>query len=273
MEPSAQVKRQYGEWVERFARFGYAAKCFVYVLVGLLAAQAAFTASNPEGSEDALSAVARQPFGKVALVLVVIGLFGYVLWRFVQTFQNPEGGEGGAKEVVKRLAYGLSGAIYAGLMVSVLRIITDSESGGSSGGSTESLTATVLSLPFGRWLVGTVGAITIGVGFYYFYRAFSAKFRKKLKLRQMRETTEKWVTLISRFGITARGVVFLLVGGFLIQAARTFDSSKVETSEGALKSLENQLFGPWLLAILALGLIAYGVHMGVLARYRRIEAR
>ncbi|MBE9040069.1 DUF1206 domain-containing protein [Oscillatoriales cyanobacterium LEGE 11467] len=271
-EPSAQTKEYYAVWVERFARFGYAAKCFVYVLVGLLAAQAAFTASNPEGSEDALAAVAKQPFGKIVLALVAIGLFGYVLWRFVQAIQDPEHEQSGAKNILRRIAYGMSGFIYTGLMLSVLRSIAGTEKN-SEGSSTQSWTATLLSQPFGRWLVGTVGAITIGVGCYYFYRAFRAKFRQKLKLHQMSASTEKWVTLVSRIGITARGFVFLLVGGFLIQAARAYDASKAESSEGALKSLENQPFGPWLLAILALGLIAYGVHMGVLARYRQIEVR
>ena len=252
--------------------FGYAAKCFVYVLVGFLSAQAAFTASNPEGSEDALSAVANQPFGKIVLVLVAIGLFGYALWRFVQAIQDPEHDEKSAKNIVRRISYGMSGIIYSGLMLSALREIAGTEKS-SGGSSTQSWTQTLLSQPFGRWLVGTIGAITIGVGCYYFYRAFRAKFRKKLKLHQMSEATQKLVIRIGQVGISARGVVFLLVGGFLIQAARTFDASKAENSEGALKSLENQPFGPWLLAIVALGLIAYGVHMGVLARYRRIDLK
>ena len=269
---SARMKKHYADWVERFARFGYAAKCFVHVLVGLLAAKAAFTVSDPEGSEDALATVAAQPFGRVLLVFVAIGLFGYVLWHFVQAIQDPEHSGNDPKNIVRRIAYGMSGFIYTGLMLSVLRFISGTEKN-SNGSSTQSWTQTLLSQPFGQWLVGTVGAITIGVGFYYFYRAIRAKFRKKLKLHQMSATREKWVTLIGRFGITARGVVFTIVGGFLIQAAHTFDASKAENSEGALARLENQPFGPWLLAIVALGLIAYGIHMGVLARYRRIDVR
>jgi uncharacterized membrane protein len=84
-------------------------------------------------------------------------------------------------------------------------------------------------------------------------------------------TEEKWAVRISRFGIAARGFVFVIIGGLLIQAALQSDPSKVQSSKGALESIERSPYGPWLLALVAIGLVAYGIYMGVQARYRRIE--
>lgn len=254
-------------WIERLAGFGYAAKGIVYATVGIIAAKAAFFSGSPEGSRDALSTIAAQPFGQFLLGLVAVGLFGYVLWRFVQVVKDPEHGNGtDAKDIARRIGYALSGIAYSSLAFSAIKIIS-SEQDNRSGNSAQTWTAKLMSQPFGQWLVGTVGALAIGLGVYYFYRAFSNKFRKKLKLSGMREETQNLAIGIAKFGLSARGFVFILIGGFLIQAARSFDPSKVETSEGVLQQLSQQ---PLILALVALGLIAYGIYLGIQARYRRI---
>ncbi|HEY0097615.1 MAG TPA: DUF1206 domain-containing protein, partial [Pyrinomonadaceae bacterium] len=99
---------------------------------------------------------------------------------------------------------------------------------------------------------------------------YSAKFRKRLKVGEMSERGVLWATRSGRAGFIARGIVFLIVGGFLIQAAWYYDSSKAKGLDGALQNLIQQPFGPWLLGAVALGLIAYGLYMLVEARYRRI---
>lgn len=68
----------------------------------------------------------------------------------------------------------------------------------------------------------------------------------------------------------ARGC-FVIIGFFLLQAARQSDPNEVRGLDGALQSLAQQPYGPWLLGIVALGLLAYGIHAGVQARYRRIN--
>jgi uncharacterized membrane protein YidH (DUF202 family) len=261
------MNRLHASSIERLARFGYAAKGIVYATVGILAAKAAFFSGNPESSRDALSAIATQPFGQFLLAIVAVGLFGYVLWRFVQVVKDPEHGNATeAKDIVRRLGYGMSGLAYASLALSATKIITIGQDVRSEN-SAQIWTAKLMSQPFGQWLVGTVGALAMGLGFYYFYRAFSNDFRKKLKFHQMQEHTQNLVIGIAKFGLSARGFVFVLIGGFLIQAARTYDPSKVETSEGVLQQLSQR---PLLLAIVALGLIAYGIYLGIQARYRRI---
>lgn len=264
------------KWIERLARFGYAAKGLVYIIIGVLAVMAAFNwGGRVTGSEGAFQVIASQPFGKVLLFLVAIGLLGYVLWRFVEAIKDPEHQDSGAGAIGRRITYAISGIIYGALALSALKIVFGSSSGsggsGSGGSGSEQQTATLLSQPFGRWLVAAVGVASVAYGFYCFYRSYSTKFRRKLKLSEMDVATEKWATRIGRFGLAAKGVVSVIVGYFFIQAARTYDASQAGTTEGALQSLQQQPYGAWLMGIVALGLVAYGIHLMVQARYRRIS--
>ncbi|MGB5974725.1 MAG: DUF1206 domain-containing protein [Nodosilinea sp.] len=260
------------QWIERLARFGYASKGIVYVIVGFLAFMAAFNwGGRVTGTQGAFQTILSQPFGKVLLFIVAVGLLGYVLWRFVQAFKDPEHDDSsGAGAIGRRLTYAVSGLIYGGLALSALKLVFGSSSSGG-GSSSQQQTATLLSQPFGRWLVAAVGVASIAYGFFCFYRAFTTRFRRKLKLSEMSSTTEAWVTRIGRFGLTAKGVVAVIVGYFFIRAARWSDASQAKTTEGALQALQQQPFGAWLMGLVALGLIAYGIHLGVQARYRRIS--
>ncbi|NEQ24981.1 MAG: DUF1206 domain-containing protein [Microcoleus sp. SIO2G3] len=259
-------------WVERLARLGYLAKGIVYAIVGVLAVQAAFgSGGQTTDTKGALGAIASQPFGKFLLALLTVGLIGYVVWRFVQAVQDPEHKGDDAKGWATRLGYAVSGLIYASLAFTAISLIRGS-GGGGGGNSEQDWTARLLAQPFGQWLVGLVGAFVIGLGFYQLYQAYKAKFRKQMKLQEMSPTEETWATRIGRFGLGARGVVFCIIGFFLLQAARQSDASQVRGLDGALQSLAQQPYGPWLLGIVALGLIAYGIHMAVQARYIRIPS-
>lgn len=161
-----------------------------------------------------------------------------------------------------------NGLIYAGLALTAGRIVLDSR--GSSGNASQDWTARLLAQPFGQWLVGTVGALVIGLGLYQFYAAYKAKFRQKLKLDEMSKAEQAWTVRIGRLGLAVRGVVFAVVGFFLIQAARQSNPNQARGLGGALESLEQQPYGSWLLGIVAIGLIAYGIYYIIQARYRQI---
>ena len=273
-----EAKERAKPWVKWLARFGYAAKGVVYMVVGGLALAAAFGSggsSNSLSQRGALRTILEQPFGQVLLAIVAIGLFGYALWRFVMAAQDTEGDGSDAKGIVKRTGFVISGLIYLGLAVAAVGLALGSSSSGGSGGSgggssAQDWTARLMAQPFGRWLVGIVGAVVIAVGLYQFYRAYSAKFKEKLMLSRMSQTEETWATRVGRLGFAARGVVYAMIGWFLIQAALQSNPSQAGGLGQAFRSLESASYGPWLLAIVALGFIAYGIFALVLARYRRI---
>lgn len=258
-------------WVVWLARAGYAAKGFVYIIIGALAVQVAIgSGGRTTGPTGALDSIANAPFGQVLLYLVALGLFGYAIWRLVQAWVDPENEGSDAKGIVKRIGYAVSGIIYGAFGVEAVRIAMGSSGGSSDGSQAQDWTARLMAQPFGIWLVGIVGVIIIGTGLYQFYRAYSAKFRTKLKLHEMNREEEKWATRAGRIGFAARGVVYLTIGSFLITAAIQSNPEQAGGIGEALQTLAQQPYGPWLLGLVAMGLAAYGFFAIVLARYRRI---
>lgn len=258
--------------METLARFGYAAKGFVYGAIGILALLAAFTAGGETtDTTGALHAIARQPFGKALLALIAIGLVGYVMWRFIEAIKDPRNKGHDAKGVFTRLGYILSGLAYAGVAFNAASLAIGASNSGGGGKSKEDWTAIVMQQPFGRWLVGLVGALIIGIGCWRLYQAYQIKFRKKLNLSELNSEQQDWLVNVSRFGIAARGVVFIAIGFFVLQAAHQYNPDKVRGLDGVLLTFAQQPFGKVFLALTAAGLVAYAVYLFVEARYSRIK--
>lgn len=258
-------------WIETLARFGYAAKGVVYFIVGLLAAQAAFTTGGKTtDTSGALTTIVNQPFGNFLLALVTIGLIGYVLWRVVETIFDPEhsGEKTNAKRIVQRIGYGFSAIAYSGLALTAVKLIVGT--GHTNGNATQDWTARFMGQPLGRWLVGLAGLVVIGVGGSYLYQAYKADFQRHLNRHQMSQSEQHWAKRLGQFGLASRGVVFGLIGLFLGLAALHSDAREARGLGGALATLARQPFGPWLLGTVALGLIAYSIYCMIEARYRRI---
>ncbi|MBD0325437.1 MAG: DUF1206 domain-containing protein [Pyrinomonadaceae bacterium] len=259
-------------WMERLARFGYATKGLVYIVVGALATMTAIGyGGETTDVRGALQEIEVQPFGKITLVVVAFGLVGYVFWRLLQALADTEDKGTKLKGILVRIGYACSALAYAGLSFTAARILIDVGDPDSSSEVQQRWTERVMSLPYGVWLVVAVGAFVVGFGLYQIYKGYRAKFRKRLKIGEMGKTKDNWATWSGRFGYAARGVVFCIVGFFLIQAARTYNPAEVKGLDEVLQSLSRQSYGPWLLGIVAAGLVAYGFYMLVEARYRRIN--
>lgn len=259
--------------LEKLVRLGYATKGVVYGLIGLLALKAAFgSGGKTTDSAGVLQTIAAQPFGQILLAAVCIGLIGYALWRFIETFLDPENKGTDTKGIGSRIGYFGSGLAYTGLAFQAgLLAFGNGGSNGGGGNATADWTARVLAQPFGRWLVGLGGAIAIGVGLYMIYKAYKTKFRSRLNLSELDPDQQKQIVQVCRFGVAARGFVFSMIGFFLLQAAYQYNAEKARGLDGILQTLARQPFGKFLLALAALGLLAYGIYMAVQARYRRLH--
>jgi hypothetical protein len=258
-------------WIVPLARFGYAAKGVVYLIIGGLAALAAFTGGGrTTDSRGAFEEILSKSYGKLLLGAIAIGMAAYAIWRIVQAVKDTENKGSSAKGLARRIGYAVIGAIHIGLAYSAVKLILGS--GGESRGDAASKewTAKLLEQPFGQWLVGAVGLGFIAFAVSQFYKAYTAKFREKLETNEMDEKTQILATRTGQAGLSARGVVFGIIGFFLIQAALHSSAGEARGLSGALRALEQQSYGQWLLGIVALGLVAYGFYMLVQARYRRI---
>jgi hypothetical protein len=256
-------------WIERVARFGFAARGLVYILVGLLAAGAAAgmgsRATDPHG---ALRAVGRQPLGTAFLAVLGCGLAAYAVWRFLQAGLDLERKGSSVRALAVRASFVASGLGHAGLALSAASLAIGLHEGRSN--IVRTWVGRILDEPYGRWLVAAVGLAVIGSGAYQFYKAYSCNFENDLLLSRMTERARRWSRRVGRAGLVARGVTFLVIGWFLLRAALEVDAHEARGLAGALRVLGRQDSGHWLLLVVALGLTAYGLLSLVDARYRRV---
>ena len=250
--------------VEWLARAGYGARGLVYIAVGALAVMAAFEfRRSAEGAEGALHVFAGLPFGRVGLALLAGGLAGFVLWRIAQAAFDADRQGGSKKALANRAGQGISALIYTALALTCAGVAVGlSRSGGGS-------TASLLALPFGELLLAGVGVgVLIAGGLNVLHGMFGGFGRRLICDPEVRG----WTVPLARAGYFVRGLVFLALGVFLVEAAFDLAPAEAATVEGALQMLERQPFGTPLLALAGAGLVAFGLFGLVEARYRRIIA-
>lgn len=250
--------------MERLARIGYASKAIVYCLIGILALVAAFGRSEASDSRGAFLTILRQPFGTFLLALVAIGLLGYALWRVVEAINNPE-----RKGIPYRVWLAGRGLFHGYLAWEAIRLAFGDSAGGNDA---RHWTRRLMDQPFGVWLVALTGMGIAAYGIGQIVRATRANVDRRLRLGELSVEQRRWVIHVSRYGLSARGVVFVIIGWFLILAARQEDPSEARDLGGALRTIEQSSYGRWLLAVVAAGLLAYGLYEATKARYRLIAA-
>ncbi|MGV3539863.1 MAG: DUF1206 domain-containing protein [Rufibacter sp.] len=256
--------------IERYAKAGYVAKGFVYILVGILTAMAALGIGGKIASNsDAFLEIKKMPGGGFILGILAAGLIGYSLWRFIQALLDTEAKGNKAKGIGKRLAYAFSGLIYASLAYLAFMIGTHSKTNNNSTSKEQDLLSELLQKPFGKWLAIIIGIATIGNGLYQLKKAYSKSFLKDV--HGLPRDKFDFLAKSGQAGFAARGLVFTIIGGLFVKAAWHQNPSEAEGTKGAFTFLGTSPFGSWLLTVVALGLVGYGLFMFVRAKYSDIS--
>jgi hypothetical protein len=263
---------RHSNWLETLTRIGFACKGVVYFLVGALALLMALgEGGETTDQRGAMGRIAEQPFGEFALIIVGGGLLAYALWRFLSAIYDTEGAGSGKKGIAKRIGYAISGFVYTGFAWSAIKLALGDGSGAQGGHAQQTWSARLMNAPGGTLLLIAVGLGIIAFGVMQVRKGLKEKFMKKMRTGQMSATERDWCARAGKAGYSARGVVFGVTGTFLIVAALKHSPGEARGLEGALDAIAAQPFGPWLLGLVALGLVGYGVFSMFAARYRTVH--
>lgn len=245
-----------------WARLGLVARGGVYAIVGVLAFKLAVgdggKATNQQG---ALKTLAKEPSGTILLIALAVGLAGYATWRLKCAYKGADG----FKERISAL---ISGVAYGLLCATAVQILIGAGADSSSGAS--KTTGGVLGWDHGQEIVGVVGGIIVLEGLAQVVKGIKRTFLEKSRTEIMRPTTEKVFGAVGAVGYCARGVVFGLIGGFLIKAAVEYKPEEAIALDGALAKVANAPAGPILLGAIAVGFMAFALYCLADARYRRL---
>jgi hypothetical protein len=256
--------------LELLERLGYAVRGALYAVMGLLALGIALGAAGGETTDltGSLVFLTGNPFGKLVLIVAAIGLSAYSLWGFIRAIYDPLHRGRDASGYAARLGFISSALSYPAIVFFALRILAGSS--GASGDSTQKTVASVLTHPAGGGLTILIGLVAIGIGLGQFLEAYRATFKEDLKGAEMSASELGRVVALGRFGMFARGVVLVVIGWFVVQAGFHHDAGQAQGFGGAFVFLLNQPFGRLLLAVVALGFVALGLHSFACARWIRL---
>jgi hypothetical protein len=249
------------------ARVGYAASGVLHLVIGVLALQMALGDPGQADQKGAISAIASTPGGVVLIWICFLGSVALALFLLSEAVfgarRQPEKDRTKyrVKSAGKAVAYGAIGVAFGGFA------LTDSSGGG--GQTAESLSARLLANPAGAVLLAAVGLGFVAVAVYFVYRGLSRSFEENLK----QLPSGKAGTAVVRLGVAgyvAKGVALGVIGVLFGVAAYQHDPQAAAGIDGALRTLQQQPFGAWILGAVALGLICYGIFMVVRAKYQRM---
>jgi hypothetical protein len=251
------------------ARGGLVARGVMYGLIGVIAVQIAVGTSHQQADRSgALRLVAATRFGTAILWLLAIGFAGLTLWRLSEAAFGAAGPDG--RKTSARLICLVKAVIYGALTYSILRYALGLGAPTSTNRQSQDLTATALAHPGGQAAVAITGLIIAGVGLYLGNQAYQRKFLRDLRMGSASPTTRRAVTWLGEAGGLARGAVFLTVGIFLVVAAVEAKPSEAKGIDSALRTLAHTPLGPWLLGLVAIGLVIFGVYSCCEARWRQV---
>lgn len=249
-----------GSLTHATARVGLLAKGLMYLLLGVTVARLAGAgpSGRPADGEGVLRTLVAQPAGRALLGLLAVGFAAYALWQLRCAWTNDD--------VKTRLVAALRFLVWSALGFSAGRIVLKA---GGSGNAEQSLTARLLSLPFGAWLVAAIGAGIIVAAVVMLRRLRHDGYLEDL--RPLPPPTRRIVSVAATVGIIARSLVYALAGAFLVRAGLTHDPRGGVGLDAALSQVARESYGRYALLCAAIGLGAYAAWCVVRARYEDVE--
>jgi len=259
----AAGKAENSDTLDYVFRGGLVAYGVIHILIGWLAVQIAFGEQAKQASgTGALEYLTKQPLGEVLIWVVAIGMAALVIWRLLEAWQIYRDEDGSDR--IK----GMVGQLFKGVLYAVLAFTAFQVALGQSGGSgTDSMTADLMKMTAGQFLVGAVGLGVLAYGAYYVYQGWTEKFLEKLDGRPQNAEVGTAYRWLGKAGFIAKGIAIGVIGVLFIYAAVTHDPQKSAGLDQALQEIAQQPFGQVLLTLIGVGIACYGVFAFARARH------
>lgn len=241
----------------------------VHVLVAWLALQIVLGGDAKSDSKGALAEIASTSIGPILLWTVAIGLFLFALWQLSEAASGFRYITEKRKRVGKRLGAAARATTATLIGVGAIKIVTG-KGGTDTTGEQQELTARVLALPFGQWLVGAVAIGILVTAAVIFYKGVKRSFTKDLDMSELPDGTQQWVRRVGRVGWIGKGVAYGVISGLVGLAAITANPEESGGMDKALHTVAGQPYGVVLLVLIALGLAAFGVYCFAAAKAHRV---
>ena len=237
---------------------GLFSRGILYLVLAVLALNLVF--GTGRGSDvdarGAMEELAGEGLGSALLIVLAIGFAGFALWNAYEALSSHRRSQAGSERIAdvgRAVVYGL-------LCVLAVSFVLSPNRGGDTDRKQQTWTAEVLEWPGGRLLVGAVGLCTLAIGLLFLWRAISGGRQDSYAVLEVAPRETRSVHALGALGNVARGAVVVLIGVFIVIAALDHDADETAGLDGSLKRLLDEPYGDILVAIVAIGLVAFAAY-------------
>ncbi|MGB5981511.1 MAG: DUF1206 domain-containing protein [Nonlabens sp.] len=249
----------------RFSRYGIFTKGVVFFLMGALAAlTASKVTSQLKGGSDILEWISTLSFGWFLLLLITIGLAGYVFSRFYLAF-NDHDYVGHGKPKFRRFAYFVNGIGYLALLFTCIKLLI----GAGFSEDNQVFFVYLLSTWWGKTLL-IIASASLGISaLNEWYMAFGKMINKMILQDDLNIHQYGALLLLGRVGRFSRGIVFGVFSYLFFKVIIGW-RSEVPRSTGEAFTFLSLEYGSWTMGVVAGGLAIYGLYLILSAKHRNI---
>lgn len=258
--------------VKKLTRFGFYTKGVLFIVIGVLAILlvAGLRGGKIADPTGALGVIAQKPFGKILLIVFIVGAIGHGFWNILRGAADVDDAGKRFFGIVKRVLFIGIGLFYIGLALTAWSILFSENVSDANSQLPKTIVTVLFALPLGAILVFLIGLSVIGAGFHECYAGISGKFQDNYRSWEIKGWHQTFITILGVLSFTARAVIFALMGWFFITAAIDYDPNEAAGIDGALLALAQSSYGGILLFVTAIGLVCHGILAFYEAKYRRI---
>ncbi len=202
--------------------------------------------------------------GWFLLLGVTIGLIGYIFSRFYLTFNNQDYDGSNDKPKFRRAAYLINGLGYCLLLFTCVKILLDAQSDGNS-----QFKIIVLQSIWGKIIVFVIALGLAVSAVNEWWISFSSMMDKMTNDDDLTARQYKGLMLLGRFGRFSRGIVFGVFAYVLARSAY-YDMENLPKGADAAFAFISATIGAYFMALVAFGVMCYGLFLILSGKHRNI---
>lgn len=247
-------------------RLGLAGRTGFYVILTGITIEIALLGGGSRQQADAhgaLALVSRALIGKMAIAAVGLGFVLFGIGRLIGAVEDD------SVSFARRLMTAVQGLFYLGLAYVPLSYLSGNYATGSQQ-QQQKTTARLLGMPGGQEIVFGLGVVLILVCLQQIRGAVRRDFQEGLDMDHAPRLVRRIASSSGVVGISARALVFMPVGIFLMISAVQFNPGKSYGTDAELLRLSGYEWGVAVLCAVAAGLAVFVVFSAIETRYRQV---
>jgi len=248
------------------AIIGFIAKGLIYIIIGILSLLSALDlGGETSGTNQALIFLEEQLFGNVLLALVGLGLLCYSYWMFLLAFKDPENIGSDVKAKATRFGLFSTGLVYFFVaLLSFYHLFTFVKSSNNNSRYLNLFDFKTISYIF--IIVGIILAIQ---GIILIIGVFKGPLIDQFNIGNQKGS--KFIRFMGKFGFYSRAFIVIIIAYFFLRAGIYTGNHEIKGIQDAFSVLNQSVLSRIIMALTALGFIAYGCFYVLLSKYRTFQ--